>query len=320
MSLAPGRDTHLFGNSYARHPELIQRRRIAAETPTRTRRAKSGTANGNSRTAGAISESAATRESIALHRIAATTGEEPYAVLQGLLSAAVELCGGGAHTSTAGVSMIERAPDGGEQFRWVALAGCLASHVGGTTPRGFSPCGECLDKGESILISRPDLKFDYFRSAGLEFTEGLVVPFSTDLQQAPLGTIWVVSHPPSRHHFDAEDVRVMESLAHFAASAYCLAVARDRADGMNREHQAALAVASHEMRTPLNTIAASVYLLTLETQGTLTEGQVEHLARIQKAVKLLLAGVNGLSESAQSDRPVAAVSSRLDAPGNELLR
>ena len=285
---------------------------------TRTRGAESGTANRNSRPSLVVSESAATRESIALRRIAATTGEEPYAVLQGLLSAAVELCGGGAHTSTAGVSMIEPAPDGGEQFQWVALAGCLASHVGGTTPRDFSPCGECLDKGEPILISRPDLKFDYFQSTGLEFTEGLVVPFSTDLQQTPLGTIWVISHPPNRHHFDADDVRVMESLAHFAASAYCLAVARDRADGMNREHQAALAVASHEMRTPLNTIAASVYLLTLETQGTLTEGQVEHLARIQKAVKLLQAGVNGLSQSAQSDREIIAGSLGLDAPGNEL--
>ncbi|MDQ6770742.1 MAG: hypothetical protein M3Z54_12230 [Gemmatimonadota bacterium] len=269
---------------------------------------------------GSVPESTAARESIALHRIAAITGEEPYAVLHGLLSAAIELCGGGADTSTAGVSMLEPAPDGGEQFRWVALAGCLASHVGGTTPRNFSPCGECLDKGEAILLSRPDLKYDYFQSTGLEFTEGLVVPFSTDLHPTPLGTIWVISHPPLRHHFDAEDARVMESLAHFAASTYSLGVARDAADGMKREHQAAVAVTSQEMRTPLNTIAASVYLLTLETQGTLTEDQVGHLARIQKAVKLLLAGVNGLSESARSDAQFSTGSSRLDAPGNELLR
>jgi hypothetical protein len=249
---------------------------------------------------GAAAESARARESIALHRIAATTGEEPHSVLQGLLSAAVELCGGGADTSTAGVSMLEPAPDGGEQFRWVALAGCLASHLGGTTPRNFSPCGECLDRGESIILSRPDIKYDYFRSAGLEFTEALVVPFSTELQPNALGTIWVVSHPPRRHHFDAEDVRLMKSLTHFAASAYSLAVARDKADGMKREQQDAIATVSQEMRTPLNTIAASVYLLTLETQGSLTEAQLEHLARIQTAVKLLLAGVDGLSESAQA--------------------
>lgn len=249
---------------------------------------------------GSTAESAGVRESIALRRIAANTGEEPYAVLQGLLSAAVELCGGGADTSTAGVSMLEPAPDGGEQFRWVALAGCLASHIGGTTPRNFSPCGECLDRGESVILSRPDIKYDYFRSTGLEFTEGLVLPFITELQPNALGTIWVISHPPRRHHFDADDVRLMESVGHFAASAYSLAVARDKADGTKRQHQDAVATVSQEMRTPLNTIAASVYLLTLETKGTLTESQLEHLARIQTAVKLLATGVDGLSESAQS--------------------
>lgn len=243
--------------------------------------------------------SGSTRENIALRRIAEATGEEPYGVLQGLLSAAIELCGGGSDTSTAGVSMLESTPDGGQQFRWVAMAGCLASHVGGTTPRDFSPCGECLDKGESIVLSRPDLKYDYFRSVGLEFTEGLVVPFTPGLQSKPMGTIWVISHPPGRHHFDAEDVRVMESLAHFAASAYCLATARDRADGLNREHHGVVATVSEEMRTPLNTIAGSAYLLTLESESALTERQAEHVERIEKAVKLLLAGVDGLSVSAQ---------------------
>jgi hypothetical protein len=241
-----------------------------------------------------------TRETLALHRIAASTSEEPYGVLQGLLEAAVDLCGGGADTSTAGVSLLEPAPDGGQQFRWVALAGRLASHIGGTTPRNFSPCGECLDRGKPVLIARPDIKYDYFQSAGVEFTEGLVIPFTTSPRDTPLGTLWVVSHPPLRRRFDAEDVRVMESVAHFAASAYCLAVARDKADGTKREQQEIVAAMTQDMRTPLDTIAGSVYLLTLGEQGTLTEGQVEHLARIQKAVKLLLAGVNGLSESTRS--------------------
>lgn len=254
-----------------------------------------------SRASGSGPASAITRESLALHRIAANTGEEPYAVLQGLLSAAVELCGGGADTSTAGVSLLEPAPGGGEQFRWVALAGCLAAHIGGTTARNFSPCGECLDRGGPILFSRPDLKYDYLSAGGIECTEGLVLPFTSSLHSTPLGTIWVLSHPPRRHHFDAEDVRVMESLAQFAASAYCLGAARDKADGTKREHQDVVKAMTQEMRTPLNTIAGSVYLLTLGDQGGLTNGQIEHLARIQKAVQLLLAGVNGLSESARSN-------------------
>jgi len=266
----------------------------------RARTAEIAIADAPSSAVEGAADSAAVRESIALHRIAATTGEEPYAVLQGLLSAAVELCGGGADTSTAGVSMVEPAPDGGEQFRWVAMGGSLASHVGGTTPRNFSPCGECLDRDGSIILSRPDIKYDYFKAAGLEFTEGLVVPFKTDLQPKPLGTIWVVSHPPKRHHFNAEDVRLMESLAHFAASAYFLALARDKADGTKREQRDVVAMTSQEMRTPLNTIAAAVYLLTLETRGTLTQTQLEHLARIQTAVKHLHSGVDGLSAAAQA--------------------
>lgn len=212
--------------------------------------------------------------------------------------------------------MVEPAPGGGEQFRWVAMAGCLAAHIGGTTPRNFSPCGECLDKGGTILLSRPDLKYDYFQSTGLEFTEGLVVVFTTDAHAKPLGTIWVVSHPPRRHHFDDDDARLMESIGHFAASAYCLATERDKADGLKREQDYTVAATSQEMRTPLNTIAGSIYLLMLETQGTLTSGQVEHLARIQKAVTQLQAGVNNLSGATQSNGWNGSISTELEAPGN----
>ena len=262
----------------------------------------------------------ADRETIALHRIAAKTSEEPYAVLQGLLSAAVELCGGGRDSSTAGVSLLEPNADG-EIFRWVALEGCMSAHIGGTTPRNFSPCGESLDKDAPIILARPDLKYDYFQRAGIEFTEALVLPFG-ELGAAPLGTIWVVSHPPRRHRFDRDDVRVMESLASFTAAAYSLAIARDKADDTKREHQETVAAVTLDMRTPLDTITGSLYLLTLETQGTLTPGQIEHLARIQKAVKLLQAGVDGLSESAESCGRCAAgsVGAERNAPVNQSAR
>lgn len=248
------------------------------------------------------SEPASERENLGLRQIAENAGDEPYAVLQGLLMAALELCGGGANTSTAGVSLLEPVLDGGEQFRWVALAGCLAAHVGGTTPRDFSPCGVCLDRNGPVLFARPDLKFDYFQAAGIEFTEGLVVPFASSFHQTPLGTIWVVSHPPVRRHFDAEDVDLMRSLGSFAASAYCLATARDAADGTRRRNQGVVAEMSHEMRTQLNAIAGFVELLVIGVKGNLSEGQADYVARINKAVHLLLAGVNGLSESVRSDK------------------
>lgn len=268
----------------------------------------------------AYSEPNPERESLGLRRIAENAGDEPYAVLQGLLTAALELCGGGAQTSTAGVSLLEPTLGGGQQFRWVALAGCLAAHVGGTTPRDFSPCGVCLDRKGPVLFARPDLKYDYFQATGLEFTEGLVVPFAGSFHQSPLGTIWVVSHPPVRHRFDAEDVRLMTSLGSFAASAYSLAVARDSADSTRRQYQDVVVEMSQEMRTQLNTISGFVDLLTLGVKGSLSDGQAEYVERIKKSVDLLLAGVKGLSGSDRSDLEDFSAAGRFEASGATDLR
>ena len=268
----------------------------------------------------AYSEPNRERESLGLRQIAENAGDEPYAVLQGLLTAALELCGGGAQTSTAGVSLLEPIPGGGQQFRWVALAGCLAAHVGGTTPRDFSPCGVCLDRKGPVLFARPDLKYNYFQAAGLEFTEGLVVPFAGSFHPSPLGTIWVVSHPPVRHRFDAEDVRLMTSLGSFAASAYSLAVARDSADSTRRQYQDVVVEMSQEMRTQLNTISGFVDLLTLGVKGSLSDGQAEYVERIKKSVHLLLAGVKGLSGSARSDLEDFSGAGSFEASGATDLR
>ncbi len=240
------------------------------------------------------------RQNLGLRRIAANSGE-PYAVLQGLLVAALDLCGGGAQTSTAGVSLLETRPDGELQFRWVALAGCLAAHVGGTTPRNFSPCGVCLDRNAPVLFARPDLKYDYFQSAGIELTEGLVIPFVSSSHPTPIGTIWVVSHPPVRHHFDADDVALMKGLGSFAASAYSLATARDSADFERRQTQDIVVEMSQEMRTQLSTISGFVDLLTLRIKGDLSEGQAEYVENIRKATGLLFAEVDGLAGAARAD-------------------
>lgn len=248
----------------------------------------------------------AVRESDALRKIAATAGTGSHAVLQGLLEAAVDLCGGGRDTSTAGVSLLEPGPNGSQQFRWVALAGCLADHVGGTTPRDFSPCGECLDRGEPIILSRPDLKYAYFSSAGIEFTQGLVVPFAFDRKSAPAGTIWVISHPPLRHHFDGEDVRLMQAISQFAASSYWLAKGFDEADQSRQAHRQMVTDMTREMRTPLNVIAASAYLLTLDGADLSVGERSGHLERIERAVKLLLGNVDVLEDSSAHGDATAA--------------
>jgi hypothetical protein len=160
-------------------------------------------------------------ENAAYLALAQRLSGDPLGLLQALMDAAVSLCGAG----TAGVSLLEARPEGDVVFRWTVLSGRLAAAVNGTTPRGFSPCGVCLDNDGPVLFSHPERRFTYFASAGVPFVEGLVLPFYVD--SAPAGTIWIVSHDRHRR-FDLEDVRIMSRLADFTGAAYGLLRVSDR--------------------------------------------------------------------------------------------
>lgn len=154
-------------------------------------------------------------ENQALHTLARQLVAQPENILKSLVDIALDLCVAG----TAGVSLLETTANGEEIFRWNVLAGALAEYVGGTTPRNFSPCGTCLDRGTPQLYQYPERYFTYLQAANTPIVEGLVVPLIADNQA--LGTIWIVSHNEQRH-FDSEDVRVMTSLADFTAAALLL--------------------------------------------------------------------------------------------------
>jgi PAS domain S-box-containing protein len=150
-------------------------------------------------------------ENQALHTLARQLVNQPETMLQSLIDIALDLC----CAETAGVSLLETTPNGEEIFRWNVLAGTLAQYVGGTTPRNFSPCGTCLDRGTPVLFSHPDRYFTYLQSAKVPIVEALVLPLIAD--RHALGTIWILSHDEQRH-FDLEDVRLMTLLADFAAA------------------------------------------------------------------------------------------------------
>jgi PAS domain-containing protein len=57
----------------------------------------------------------------------------------------------------------------------------------------------------------------------------LLIPFH--VKGEAVGTIWVVSHDPSRR-FDAEDLRVMTNLGTFAAAAYQTVLALNATQGI----------------------------------------------------------------------------------------
>jgi two-component sensor histidine kinase len=149
-------------------------------------------------------------ENSALVALADALNMSPEGILQKLAETALTLCG----ADSAGVSLLDAS---GKNFHWPAVAGEWASHVGGGTPRDFGPCGTVLDRNMPLLFSHPERDFPYFAEVQPLLEEALLIPFY--VKGEAVGTIWVVSHNPN-HLFESEDLRVMTSLATFAATAF----------------------------------------------------------------------------------------------------
>ena len=233
-------------------------------------------------------------ENRALVTLAREMSDRPRQLLQRLLDIAVELC----HAGSAGISLLKSGGDG-EYFLWEALSGVYAPYVGGTTPRGFSPCGTTLERNAPQLFFYPARYFTYFGAVEPPIVEGLVIPLYA--QGRPLGTIWIVSHDEDRR-FDAEDVRIITSLGEFTSAAFHLLSSLDAATEAHREADRAtaelqeadrrkdtfLATLAHELRNPLAPIRNSLHLLRFaahddsvrERALTIVERQTGHLIRL----------------------------------------
>ena len=163
-------------------------------------------------------------ENAILGALADVLAERPDALLQTLCELLVERGVG----DSAGISLLD-ASDAGEGFLWVALAGDWGAFKGGTMPFDASPCGVVIRENTTLLLEHPER---YFPRAALDplVHEALLVPFHAD--GAPVGTMWVATHSDARR-FDAEDVRLLKSLTHFAAAGHRVtrALTDARADG-----------------------------------------------------------------------------------------
>jgi PAS domain S-box-containing protein len=135
----------------------------------------------------------------------------PRNLPQTLVDMVIDLCRAG----TAGISVL-KADAGGEYLAWEALSGVYAPSIRRRTPRHFSPCGTALDRNAPELFSYPGRYFTHVAEADAPIVETLVIPLYAGGQ--PLGTIWLMTHDEQRH-FDAEDMRLMTSLAAFASAA-----------------------------------------------------------------------------------------------------
>jgi signal transduction histidine kinase len=216
-------------------------------------------------------------ESHALGSLLATLSTSPRSVLQKLAEVALELC----RAHSAGISLLEDARPV-PVVRWRALAGQFAPHLGSTLPRAFSPCGTVLDRDALQLMIRPVRHFACIDSLSPAIEETLTIPIHVD--RKPVGTIWVVAHDFTRH-FDAEDARLLTSLANLAGAALELLAsldqneinlserrkATDLADALARNKDRFVAILAHELRNPLGPIRNAAALLkggTLDAAAT----------------------------------------------------
>lgn len=149
-------------------------------------------------------------ETAALTALVRALADSPGTILQTLADTVLEVLQAG----SAGLSLLTK---DGERFYWAAIAGAWQPHIGGGTPREFGPCGDVLDRNIPMLFSHWERRYPYLSAALPLADEGLLVPFYVNGKS--VGTIWAIAHNDLRK-FDAEDLRLLESLGKFASAAY----------------------------------------------------------------------------------------------------
>jgi len=149
-------------------------------------------------------------ENKALVALSTALADSPWTILQSLAERVLEVLG----ADSAGLSLLT---EDEQRFYWPAIAGAWQSHIGGGTPRDFGPCGDVLDHDSPMLFTHWERRYPYLKEATPLADEGLLVPFY--VKGKAVGTIWAILHT-GRRKFDAEDLRLLESLGRFASAAY----------------------------------------------------------------------------------------------------
>ena len=170
-------------------------------------------------------------ERSALTALARSLASSPRAVLQTLAETILEAF----QCDSAGVSLVN---DEETRFHWPAIAGIWKPHIGGGTPRHFGPCGDVLRHDGPLLFSHFEKRYTYFIPVTPAVDECLLVPFYVD--GTAVGTMWAITHgPPNNENsqrrpsggkFDAEDLRMLQSLGKLASIAYTVWVGLKRDD------------------------------------------------------------------------------------------
>jgi signal transduction histidine kinase len=150
------------------------------------------------------------KENSALVALSSALADSPRTILQTLADKVLDVL----RADSAGLSLLTK---DGNRFYWAAIAGAWRPHIGGGTPRDFGPCGDVLNRNVPMLFSHWERRYPYLSTATPLADEGLLVPFY--VKGKSVGTVWAIAHNNLRK-FDAEDLRLLESMGRFASAAY----------------------------------------------------------------------------------------------------
>lgn len=225
-------------------------------------------------------------ESRALGLLAQEMAHNPRGVLQKCADLVMELC----HAESAGISILE--PGGTRDvLRWHAVAGEFAPHLHGVMPREASPCGTVMERNCVLLFHEAERFFPALRGVGPRIYENLLAPWH--VQGEAVGTLWAISHTPDGR-FDAEDARVLQNLARFAAAAFQMTSALDEATAERsalRESEAHAQLLArevdHRANNLLTVIQSVVGFSRAETADALREVILGRIHAIARAHRLL---------------------------------
>jgi signal transduction histidine kinase len=207
-------------------------------------------------------------EAKVLRRLAHALATSDAAMLDMLTLEAARLCRAG----SAGISVLESPPDKPASFRWASLAGHCAPLLNTYRPFDDSVCGVTLAMGKPELFKTPQRYFPSIEAVSPPVVEALLVPIPVG--DGPWGAIWVMSHNANAR-FDAEDLRLLTSLADFTGAALQVtrmqALAEKRATEAEEAQEALrrteertfefIATLSHELRSPIAPVVSSLEIL-----------------------------------------------------------
>ncbi len=229
----------------------------------------------------------AARQMSGLQRLSRAFVESPDTILQELVNIAIDLC----EADSAGISVIK--PDATEEsfYNWVAAAGNYEPFFNAMLPRYPSACGICLERGAAQHFRVGQRFFDILGVDAPLVADGLLLPWFEGETQ---GTIFVISHS-RQEAFDSEDVRMMKTLADFAAMAM-----RNKRQQEALVKQAELASAAamadrlaHKINNPLQSLTNLVFLggesVEYTDAASLANALLPDLERLTLLVRELLA-------------------------------